>query len=333
MTKFCSVISELVSRDNILVLGHVMPDGDDISSVASLTEGLRRIGKNVRAGIDSVIPSYYKLFFAVNSIETFEQLCGFQPDLIVVMDCSSPDRVGRFQSLLRTARLIVIDHHETNLMFGDLNLIDIKSASTAQMVYNINKAIGITYDPELATTNYLGIATDTGFFKYSNTDATVLKIAAELVELGAKPYFVASVILENKTIEQLKLLARMIDHTVIEEKLAYSWLSYEDYSTLGCTEDDSSGFVSELRSIKSVEVAILFSEYPKGEVHVSFRSKQWLNVSKIAAALGGGGHARAAGCSYKNVDIKRVMDEVLKLTREALVGSEYEVGQIPQANL
>ncbi|AJC74555.1 phosphoesterase [Pseudothermotoga hypogea DSM 11164 = NBRC 106472] len=326
MTKFLSVISQLISEDNILVLGHVMPDGDDISSVASLAEGLRRLGKKVRAAIDDQIPWYYKLFFAVDSIESFEQLQDFHPDLIVVVDCSSPDRVGRFQHLLKNSKTIVIDHHETNSMFGDLNFVDVTSASTAQIVYNMNKAMGVVYDPELATTNYLGIATDTGFFKYSNTDANVLKIAAELVELGAKPYFVASVILENKTPQQFKLLAKMIEHMKIEGELVYSWLSYEDYLSLGCNEDDSSGFVSELRSMKDIEVAILFTEFPKGEVHVSFRSKQWLNVSKIASALGGGGHARAAGCSYKNVELEKVIDEVLSLTREAMVGGRHEVG-------
>jgi len=93
-------------------------------------------------------------------------------------------------------------------MFGDLNFVDVTSASTAQIVYNMNKAMGVVYDPELATTNYLGLATDTGFFKYSNTDANVLKIAAELVELGAKPYFVASVILENKTPSSSNFLRR-----------------------------------------------------------------------------------------------------------------------------
>lgn len=321
-----SVISQLVSEDNILVLGHVMPDGDDISSVASLAEGLRRLGKKVRAAIDDQIPWYYKLFFAVDSIESFEQLQDFHPDLIVVVDCSSPDRVGRFQNLLKNSKTIVIDHHETNLMFGDLNLVDATSASTAQIVYNMNKAMGVVYDSQLATTNYLGIATDTGFFKYSNTDATVLKIAAELVELGAKPYFVASVILENKTPQQFKLLAKMIEHMKVEGELVYSWLSYEDYLSLGCNEDDSSGFVSELRSMKDIEVAILFTEFPRGEVHVSFRSKQWLNVSKIASALGGGGHARAAGCSYKNAELEKVIDEVLSLTREAMVGGRHEVG-------
>jgi len=326
MTKFLSVISQLISEDNILVLGHVMPDGDDISSVASLAEGLRRLGKKVRAAIDDQIPWYYKLFFAVDSIESFEQLQDFHPDLIVVVDCSSPDRVGRFQHLLKNSKTIVIDHHETNSMFGDLNFVDVTSASTAQIVYNMNKAMGVVYDPELATTNYLGLATDTGFFKYSNTDANVLKIAAELVELGAKPYFVASVILENKTPQQFKLLAKMIEHMKIEGELVYSWLSYEDYLSLGCNEDDSSGFVSELRSMKDIEVAILFTEFPKGEIHVSFRSKQWLNVSKIASALGGGGHARAAGCSYKNVELEKVIDEVLSLTREAMVGGRHEVG-------
>ncbi|MDI3493954.1 MAG: bifunctional oligoribonuclease and phosphatase NrnA [Pseudothermotoga sp.] len=318
--KFSSIISQINESKFILVIGHIMPDGDDISSVTSLAVGLERLGKTVVGSIDYPVPWYYRNFYGVEKLKTYEQAKDLDPDLIIVVDCSTPDRVGRFQNLLNDRKTIVIDHHATNTLFGGLNWVDSSSASTAQMVYILNKTLGVPYDADLATVNYLGIATDTGFFKYSNTDSHVFKIAAELVEFGAKPHFVSSTILENKSPEQMKLYCRMVDHMIVDGQLVYSWLSYDDYRANNCSDDDSTGFVSELRSIKNVEVAILFIEYPEGQVHVSMRSKNWVDVSKIASSLGGGGHARAAGCSFRDAKLHEVLDEVIGLVRDFLQG-------------
>ena len=329
MKHLMKIVSEIEKAEKILVLGHIMPDGDDVSSVLSLVIGLERIGKTVRGSIDYVIPWFFYELEEVKKIESYESLTNYEPDLIVVVDASSPDRVGRFSPLLFKKRNCVIDHHVTNSYFGNVNWVDPTFASTAQMIYRLNIELGVPYDERLATINYMGIATDTGFFRFSNTDSRVFRDAYELVKLGADPHFVSKMILENKRIEQFKLFAEVLDKMKLDldGKLVYSYITYEMYKKHNCTDEDSSGFVGELRSIKGVETAILFMEYPKGRVHVSFRSKDWFNVSEVASKLGGGGHPRAAGVTFEEADIFEVIKEIISLTVSSMVGGQDEIGE------
>ncbi|QTA38965.1 bifunctional oligoribonuclease/PAP phosphatase NrnA [Thermosipho ferrireducens] len=319
MNEFLNIVAEINNAKKVLVLGHIMPDGDDISSVLSLTMGLEKLGKEVEAAIDWKIQSYFYELPEVQKIRNFEQVKNYDPDLIVIVDASSPDRIGQFAQLLEKYKVIVIDHHGTNTYFGNFNWVDTSFGATAQMVLRINKELGVKYNERLALINLMGIQTDTGFFRYANADERVFLDAAELIKFGASPNVISRMILENKKIEQFRLLATMVDHLKIDcdGLLAYSYLSSEDYAANNCTEEDSGGFVSEIRSIKGVEVAIFLSEYNPNEVHVSFRSKEWFDVSKVAVVLGGGGHPRAAGCTIEG-DIKDILEEVVKITRVTL---------------
>lgn len=311
---FLSIVAHVSRVNEILVVGHVMPDGDDVSSVLSAKLGLSKLGKAVRAGIDWDIPWFFQELPETREIENFETLAedGFSPEVVLVLDTSSPDRVGRFQSFLEGRTVCVIDHHATNTLFGTYNWVDTKFGSTAQMVLRLNKELGVEYDERLATVNFLGIATDTGFFRYSNADWLVFSDAAHLVNLGAKAYEVSR-LFESKKVEQFKLFATMVEHMKLEYDglIVYSYLRYEDYATHGCNGDDSSGFVGELRSIRGVELAVFFSEISNGEVHVSLRSKDWFDCSRLAVLLGGGGHPRAAGCTLKG-DLDVIMEEVIR---------------------
>lgn len=317
--EFLNIVGLINESKKILVVGHIMPDGDDISSVLSLGMGLQKLDKDVSIAIDWKIPNYFSEIEEVKLIKSFEEMKDFTPDLMVVVDTSSPDRIGRFSEKLNEVKSIVIDHHATNLYFGNFNWVDPSFGAAAQMVLRLNKALGIKYDEKLAHINLMGIETDTGFFRYSNADERVFRDAAELVSLGASPDKIAKMILENKRLEQFQLLSRMIEKLKLECEgmLAYSYLSHEDYGAFNCTEEDSGGFVSEIRSIKNVEVAVFLSEYEKNEIHVSFRSKEWFDVSKVAVALGGGGHPRAAGASLKG-NIEEIVKEVVKITKAAL---------------
>jgi len=317
--EFLNIVGLINEAKKIFVVGHIMPDGDDISSVLSLGMGLQKLDKEVSMAIDWKIPSYFSELEEVNLIKTYEDINNFEADLLIIVDASSPDRIGRFSEHLNRLKSIVIDHHATNLYFGNYNWVDPTFGAAAQMILRLNKALGVKYDEKLAHVNLMGIETDTGFFRYSNADERVFRDAAELISYGARPDKIAKMILENKRLEQFQLLSRMIEKLKIEcdGLLAYSYLSQEDYETYNCTEEDSGGFVSEIRSIKNVEVAIFISEFEKGEIHVSFRSKDWFDVSKIAVSIGGGGHPRAAGATLKG-DIEEVVNEVVKITKAAL---------------
>ncbi|MCD6552116.1 bifunctional oligoribonuclease/PAP phosphatase NrnA [Thermotoga sp.] len=306
------IVDAISWYNRILVVGHIMPDGDCVSSVLSLTLGLEKIGKEAKAVIDYKIPYVFENF---PHIERIEQSTDFEPDFVMVVDASSPDRIGKFQSLLKEIPSAVIDHHSTNVFFGRWNWVDPTFAATAQMIFRLNKELGVEYDSVLATLNYLGIATDTGFFRHSNTDARVFEDAYELVKMGADAHFVAKEILENKRFEQFKLFAEVLERLQLLEngKIAYSYIDYDTYLRHNCTDEDSSGFVGELRSIKGVEVAVLFMEFPRGKIHVSMRSKDWFNVNEVAFELGGGGHPRAAGVTFEEEKIENIIPKVVDL--------------------
>lgn len=315
--EFLNIVAKINNSDKILVVGHIMPDGDDISSVLSATLGLKSIGKEVLAGIDWRIPWYFYQLPEVNEIHTFDEIKkfymnGFDPDIILILDASSPDRVGRFQEFFDGHEICVVDHHGTNTFFGTYNWVDTKFGSTAQMVFRINTELGVQYNERMATINLMGIATDTGFFRYSNADEIAFSDATKLVSYGGKMHLVSR-IFENKRLEQFKLFSVMIEHMKIEleGQMVYSYLSKEDYENNNCTEDDSGGFVGELRSIEGIELAIFLSEYEDGEIHVSFRSRDWFDCSKLAVLLGGGGHPRAAGCTLKG-NLDSIVEEVIR---------------------
>ncbi|MEA3238374.1 MAG: DHH family phosphoesterase [Candidatus Bipolaricaulota bacterium] len=315
-----AVIKRLREAKRVLVIGHIKPDGDDISSVVTLVLILRKLGKIAEGCIAGEIPWFYKDLADVSLIKDVDDLRDFQFDTSVTVDASELSRIGDAVQLLKGEQPdITLDHHQTNVGFGEMDFYDSSYAATAVIVYEIGKEL-VEYDAQLAEINLLGIATDTGFFKYSNTDYKVFSYAAELVKLGASIQRISSAVLEHRTLNEVKLLSEMFDKLRIEEdgKLAWSYVSAEMLRHTGCTEDDAGGLVGEIRSMYSVEIAILFIEWPEEDVHISFRSKNYTDVSKIALEFGGGGHARAAGCSCKDVDLEEMMNKVIASARRAL---------------
>ncbi len=311
------IVEEISKNDNVLIVGHILPDGDDVSSLVSMTLGLEKLGKNVTAVIDDEIPEYLLQFPWVKSkikkFEDVEKIIYKNFDIMVILDCSSPDRIGKFEKYLNAFHVLLIDHHVTNTHFGNLNWVDPTMASTAQMVYRILTSLNVEYDKELATMNLLGIATDTGFFKYQNADVLVFKDVTELIEKGANISDISNTILDNIPLEQIYLYKDVISNLklALNGQIAYSLLSLDMLSKYNVLPKDSPSFVENLRSIRGVEIAIVFQEYEKGSYHVSLRSKKWADVSKIALNYGGGGHPRAAGFSIETNDIKQTMEEIV----------------------
>lgn len=322
------ITKEIVKNEKILLVGHILPDGDDVSSLTSMKLGLEKLGKKVSAVIDDDIPEYLLQFPTIKaSIESFKDVENniYQNfDVMIILDSSSPDRVGRFEKYLNSFRVLLIDHHVTNTHFGNINWVDPTMGSTAQMVYRILKDFNIDYDNELANMNLLGIATDTGFFKYQNAGSTVFKDAADLIEKGANISYIANTILDNTPLEHILLYKDILNELKItsEGRIAYSLLTLGMLAKYNILPKDSPSFVENIRSIRNVEIAIVFQEYKENLYHVSLRSKKWADVSKIALKYGGGGHPRAAGFSIqtRNIEksIKEIVEDISKYLRESI---------------
>jgi phosphoesterase RecJ-like protein len=314
------VIERLRGAKRVLVIGHIKPDGDDISSVVTLVLILRRMGKTAEGCIAGDIPWFYKDLRDVSLIKSVDDLRDYQYDTAVTVDASELSRIGDAAELLKGRKPdITLDHHQTNVGFGAIDFYDSAYAATAVIIYEIGKEL-VEYDAQLAEINLLGIATDTGFFKYSNTDYKVFSYAAELVKVGASIQRISSAVLEHRTMNEVKLLSEMFAELRIEEegRLAWSYISVEMLRRTGCRDDNAGGLVGEIRSMYGVEIAVLFIEWPGKEVHVSLRSKNYADVSKIAVQFGGGGHVRAAGCSCNDVDLEDIMKRVIDSARKAL---------------
>lgn len=317
------VIERLKGARKALVVGHVRPDGDAIGSVAALTLILRKLGIEAEGCIPDSVPWFYREISGTKVIRTVEELRGSEFDTVIVLDSSDLSRIGPAADLFPGREPdVVIDHHVTNTGFGALNFCVPRYAAVALIVHEIGKRL-VSYDRELAELLLLGIATDTGFFKYAGVDARTFEAAAELTRHGASIQRVASAVLEHRTLKTIRLLTEMF-HTLrleAEGKLAYAYVSADMLRKTGCGEEETEGFVGEIRSLHGVEVAILFTEWPEGEVHVSLRSKSYVDVTRVAEAFGGGGHPRAAGCVIHTSSIQEAVAKVVEAAKAVLAES------------
>src|SRR5262249_17082602 len=221
------------------------------------------------------------------------------------LDCANERRLGPDSNVLETAPLVIdVDHHHDNSRFGGVNLIVPDASSTAEIVRDLLRALGVELTPEIAEALYIGLVTAAGRFPYANTTPKALRLAAELVEAGADVHGVFKRVYETVQFAKLKLLARALEHARVYEggRLVVSYLLRSDFADAGAEEPYSEGIIDFLRQSEGAQLVALIREPPKdrgGPAHrISLRSSSdEIDVSAIARASGGGGHVQAAGFS------------------------------------
>jgi phosphoesterase RecJ-like protein len=299
MTKTIqNIVNEIRRSRSFLVTAHESPDGDAVGSALAMASFLRSIGKEVCVHFRDPIPDLYAFLPGV------ETVCPHIPDqdfdMAFVLDIGELRRAGdEFCNFKRIGRLVNLDHHLGCGHFGAYNLIDSTAAATGVLVYRIAKAFGYDFDLETALCLYVAIITDTGSFRYSNANREAFTIAGELVDRGINAWDVAEQLYENQPRKRLELLALALGTLeVIKAGQAASVAVTLDMYAKTCADAElTDGFVNYPRSIRGVEVAIFFRQMDELKYKVGFRSKGKVNVADFAAALGGGGHHNAAGCT------------------------------------
>jgi phosphoesterase RecJ-like protein len=209
--------------------------------------------------------------------------------------------VGNDISEFISARIpivINIDHHCIHSPFGNIYWVETAASSTCEMLFDICTHLSLPLDADLASLLYTGILTDTGSFRFSNTNKRVFEVASMLVEAGADPVHISQQVYDSASPEKLNLLARVLGTIEFHgrSRIATAELTLEMLASTAATYMDSEGFINHLRSVKSVDLAILFREGSDGLVHVSLRSKEGVDVARLAQRYGGGGHRQAAAC-------------------------------------
>lgn len=318
MKNKTELLALIRDHSSFLLTAHIFPDGDNVGSLMALRAGLLKLGKKVQVVIDDAVPAVYEFLDGHESVLRPESVTS-DYEVVVVLDTSSLDRIGAVQRLLKPEILLVnIDHHVSNTGFGTLQYIDEHAAATAEIVFQLLVDLQVSFDSSMATAIFTGIATDCGFFKYANTSPQTLYIAAEMVSQGAKPHEISDAV-EMRTLPALKLLSRVLDSIKLSADGKIAWLTIDPnlLTSLGAGQEDTEGFINYARYIQGVEVALLFREIPSRGIKVSMRSRQNFDVSKVALLFGGGGHMRAAGCSF-DTHIEDAIQQVLKAVREQL---------------
>lgn len=280
----------------IVITAHVNPDGDAIGSSLGLRLVLLAMEKEVQVFIDDDIPAIFSILPGYEVIEkpgTAEGKENTKADLLVILD-ASPDRIGAVGEVV-DAPVLNIDHHVTNGGEEIPSYVDPGRAATAEIIYELMKEMGQPVTRDIATCIFTGIATDTGFFRYSNTSPFTLRTAAALIEHGAQPHIVSEA-MEQKSYDSVMGMAAAVQTTerFSGGRAVGIFLDLAATSSIENTE----GAIDMVRTIEGVDVAVLLKCKEEKLCRVSMRSKG-LDVAKIAASFGGGGHVRAAGCTLE----------------------------------
>jgi phosphoesterase RecJ-like protein len=285
----------------LAVCGHQRPDGDCIGSQVALTRFLRDRGLDAVALQTDAIPRTLRAFAGDTPFHENGHLPA-EPRTAVTVDCADAARIGADLREAMPGTLLNIDHHRSNPGYGEHNLVDSRASATAEILAELFLACQYRPDPTTASALYLGIATDTGQFRYPSTTPRTFEICHWLCECGADPAGVATLLYERETPGKMRLLSRFLESLRLEcdGQVCTSCLREEDYRATATSREDSEGFVDYARSLEGVRIGV-YVEEKGGHLKGSLRCKDpFFQVDAVARLWNGGGHACAAGFNLEN---------------------------------
>lgn len=315
MLTHSEAFSLLKKADNILILTHRNPDGDAVGSMFALFHTLKGMGKNVRCIIDTVTSS---LSFAVDRSAFVE----FTPDFIVTTDVADKKLLSNETYSLYADKIdLAIDHHAANKPFAKKLLLDSSASAACEVIFDMLKEENVEITKNIADALYLGIATDTGCFRYANTSSHTLISAGELVSKGVNNGEINRLVFETKSraYVQFETMAMNSLKTYFDGKCAVLVLTQAMFNKTGVSEEDTHGIAALPRQIEGVLVGIVIKERTDGTYKISVRSNEPVSAARICEAFGGGGHRLAAGCELSGKE-SEVVNTVLATVKKVLEG-------------
>lgn len=304
------------------IVSHVDPDGDALGSSLALAWALRDRGRGAVVINESPVPQNLRFLPGAETIrrpEAFDRTF----DTVVVLDCSSLERLGPGAAarVAPDAAIACIDHHVGNAGFGDPRLVVPEASATAELVHDLLVAIDAPITPEIAQCLYVGLASDTGAFRFQNTTPKALRLAARLVDHGAKPAEAADWLYAQKTPGSLRILGLALAslESRADGQVSALTISRSMFDRAEATPEDADGIVQYAKSLLGSRVGVLLQEVTPGQVRISFRSDGSLDVNEFASRFGGGGHRVASGAKVSG-DLSTIREMVLEALERALNG-------------
>lgn len=288
---------------------HVGPDGDALGSMLGLAIAAQSAGKTVRASYGSPFGGPSNLDFLTSELLVPPGDLPKTPNLMVVLDVGSADRLGELAANAEKAEtVIVLDHHVTNEGFGDIAVVDPSAAATGEIVFDLLGLLDWELTPDVAQCLHTAIVTDTGRFSYSNTTERTLHIASRLIAAGANPTEIARHVYEETPFGYLRAAAVALGRAQLDpdKGVVSTYITQEDLTQAGIDWGEIDNLIDTVRLAREADVAVLAKVHSDGRVKVSMRSRGDTDVGSLAAAMGGGGHRLAAGFT-----VEKKADEVI----------------------
>lgn len=312
------ILKEIQESEKIVILTHEAPDGDAIGSSLGLKLGLKKIGKQA----DLIMTKFAKTFDflpAIDEIKTESNIKKY--DLAISLDCATIKRLDNREYFDNAKKTIVIDHHGSNNMYGDVNYVNPVAPACAEIILSMLLYYNIDVDAKIGTCLMTGILTDTGGLQYQSTTADTFEYAAELLRKGVDIPDICKRTLQTRTNANFELSKRVMDRLELLEngKIAFSYITKKDLEEVKAEEGDHEGLVNIGRSIEGVEVSIFIRQDDEDEkmYKVSMRSGEYVNVSDVCLMFGGGGHPRAAGAKMQGT-LEQVKNKLVNETKKYL---------------
>jgi bifunctional oligoribonuclease and PAP phosphatase NrnA len=311
-----NAVLDVIHRGQRFALcSHARPDGDAVGAMLACGMVLDQLGKKADMLSADPVPLIYRGLPCAASIRHTTRLTG-DYDAVILLECDGIQR-SRLAGL-EGKFLVNIDHHATGRDFANVNWIDTRACAVAEMIYRLAIAAGAQMTPQIAACLYAGVLTDTGSFCYEGTDAHAFELARELVGYGADPAGIAREVYFSNPLSKMLLLGAALSNLRREGRLAWLWVTIDDMARTGAAEEDCEGIVNYAIGIGGVEGAVLLRELPDHRVRLSLRSKGRLDVARIAASFGGGGHLHAGGCTMEG-PLREATERILATMHQELM--------------
>ncbi len=298
-------LQHIMKADKIFLTTHENTDGDDLGSLLALKRALHKLDKHMHAAVSKGVPKQLK--FLPRSHEVSDSVPQADYDLIITFGCGNIQRTNFPDLYNLSVPIINFDHHPDNKMFGTVNVVEPSTSSVAEMMFHFFNVCNLSIDKDMATCLLTGIFTDTGGFKHANTTSSALQATSDLIKKGARVDHIAHQTMSHNTLSTVNVWAKALENTRFDDqnKIVFSVLTAEDLAEVDASHEDLSGIASFLITMPEAKLSMFLRQ--DGEVvRGSLRSEpdRGVDVNKIAASFGGGGHKLASGFKVKGKLVK-----------------------------
>ncbi|MDA0836015.1 MAG: bifunctional oligoribonuclease/PAP phosphatase NrnA [Planctomycetota bacterium] len=323
-------LQKIIQENQRFVLtSHVRPDADAIGSELALAGLLEQLGKDVRIINPSATPNHLMFLDPDNRVTCLggdiTEVEVHNTDVHIVVDTSAWTQLATMGRILRASPAIkvVIDHHLSSDDLGAVEFKNTQAEATGALIFQLSQTLGLTVTADQAMALFCAIATDTGWYRFSSTTGETLRIAGQLIDLGASPHLIYHQLYEQITFARIQLTARVLQRVALDcdGRLVYTSVGLKDFEETGALPSETEDLVNECLKISGTECAFIAVEQRNRQIKISFRSRSGVNVAAVAEQFAGGGHRQAAGALLQG-PLETAVEAVLTEMRKTLLDNQ-----------